>query len=140
MKMETLQKLKEGATILSLVAVPVIVAWGTQVIQNRITEEGTRKDYVTIAIGILTKKKDEQPDIELRQWAVDVVDKNSPVKLPDGLKARLSSGGIRFTSFPVYYGNGVVGFGGAVEADDKARIELKNAIEDAKKKESEKGH
>jgi hypothetical protein len=93
MKLETLHKVKEFAKILALVAVPIIVAWGTQVIQNRIAEEGTRKDYVTLAVGILTKKKDEQPDIELRQWAVEVVDKNSPVPLPASLKERLRVGG-----------------------------------------------
>jgi hypothetical protein len=93
MKLETLHKVKEVAKILALVAVPIIVAWGTQVIQNRIAAEGTRKDYVTLAVGILTKKKDEQPDIELRQWAVEVVDKNSPVPLPASLKERLRVGG-----------------------------------------------
>jgi hypothetical protein len=46
------------------------VAWGTQPIQNDMSEEALKKDYVTLAVGILTKTKDEQPDIELRQWAV----------------------------------------------------------------------
>ena len=98
MKIETLHKLKEGAKIFALVAVPLLVAWGTQVIQNRIAAEGMRKDYVTLAIGILTKKKGEQPDIELRQWAVDIVDKNSPVPLPASLKERLGMGGAAFST------------------------------------------
>jgi hypothetical protein len=96
MKIETLKKAKEVAAIFALVAVPIIVAWGTQMIQNRISEEGMRKDYVALAIGILTKKKDEQPDIELRQWAVEIVDKNSPVHLPASLKTKLGMGGAAF--------------------------------------------
>ena len=71
---------------------PILVAWGRQVIQNRIAAEGMRKDYVTLAVGILTKKKDEQPDIELRQWAVDIVDKNSPAPLPASLKWAANQG------------------------------------------------
>jgi hypothetical protein len=127
-EMETLQKWKEGATIFSLVAVPIIVALGTLAIQKRIAEEGARKDYVTLAIGLLAKKKDEQPDIELRQWAVDVVDKNSPVPLTPSLKAKLSVGGVTFTKL---YGSGVT-------FDDFSRAELAKAIEEMRKREVEK--
>jgi hypothetical protein len=95
MNMETLQKAQVVATIASLVAIPVLIAWGSQSIQSRISEEGMRKDYVTMAVGILTKSKEEQPDIELRQWAVKVIDLNSPVPLPGSLQQKLSVGATR---------------------------------------------
>jgi hypothetical protein len=137
MRMETLQKWKEVATIVSLIAVPVLVAFIPQEIQSHMAEQGARKDYVMLAIGILTKKKDEEPDVELRRWAVDIVDKNSPVKLPDSLKAKLGSGGATIASFPVYFRSGNTEYGAYLAlsgGDDQARADLTKAIQDAVKK------
>ena len=137
MQIETLQKWKELATIISLIAVPLIVATTTEAIQNRIAAESARKDYVALAIGILTKKKDEQPDIELRQWAADIVDKNAPVKLPASLKARLGNGGVWFTTLPVYFSDGATVYG-AQAIDDAARRELEKTIKDAERQQADK--
>ena len=43
MKLETLHKVKEAATIFALIAVPIIVAFGPPVLQNRIGEEAVQK-------------------------------------------------------------------------------------------------
>src|SRR5256885_16380959 len=50
-------------SIFSLVAVPIMVAWGTQVIQNRISEEGDRKStrlnssHLVISYAVFCLKK-----------------------------------------------------------------------------------
>lgn len=48
-------------------------------------------------IGILTKTKEEEPDERLREWGVDVLDKNSPERIPASLKGRLQGGAINLT-------------------------------------------
>ena len=129
MNIELLQKWKDMATIFSLIAVPIIVAVATQAIQNRIAEEGARKDYVTLAIGILTKNKEEQPDIELRQWAVDIVDKSAPVKLSGSLKTKLGNGGATLTVADV-----VSIIGDMKAADERAALPIELVKVTAKKK------
>jgi hypothetical protein len=92
MKLEMLQKAQAIATILSLVAVPIAIAWGAQNIEARNAELGTRKDYVGMALGILAKGSEDKVDLELRQWAVKVIDQYAPAPLPPSLAQRLTSG------------------------------------------------
>jgi hypothetical protein len=90
--LDTLKKCREIATILSLVAIPIVLALAAQSFQARESEAALKKDYVTLAIGILARGKGEEPDVELRQWAVDVVDRNSPVRMPLTLRNKLEKG------------------------------------------------
>jgi hypothetical protein len=60
--------------------------------QQSVATEGIKKDYVTMAIGIL---KDEKiTDAELRGWALSVVRKNSPVALSDQLQTKIVMGAL----------------------------------------------
>lgn len=79
-----LSKAKDLATIISLLAVPLILAVGGWFIQNRIAEQGTRSQYVQIAVGILStspREKGSDEQTALRRWAISVVDLYAPVKL-----------------------------------------------------------
>jgi hypothetical protein len=80
---ERLERWKDGSTILSLLAVPVLLAIGGWLIQQRTADEAGKKEYVQIAVTILREKPD--PDNaqsqELRQWAISIVDRFAPIKL-----------------------------------------------------------
>lgn len=90
MAKDWLDKLKDFAQILSLVAIPLVVAWVGSAIQSAVKEREIRRDYVQIAIGILGAKETTPA---LRSWAVQVLELNSPVPLSLGAQAALTSGG-----------------------------------------------
>lgn len=78
-------------TIFATVAVPLIVWWGTNRVQQAVAEQSIAKDYVALAIEIL-KDPSAKSDAALRRWAVDIVQQNAPVKIPGELRTRLLSG------------------------------------------------
>jgi hypothetical protein len=90
---DRLETFKEIAQIFSLVALPVVLAVGGWLIQNRIATESTRSQYVEIAVGILREppKKGETDDQSLRKWAVSIVDMYAPVRLTPETKEALLS-------------------------------------------------
>ena len=79
------------AATFAAVAVPVVVALAGWQIQTSISHEGVQKDYVQMAIGILSSAKSPE-DKSLRQWAVTVLEKNSPVPFTRDIRANLESG------------------------------------------------
>ena len=97
---EALNKLQSVATILSAVAIPIVIAVVGWQVQSSMSSESIKKDYVQMAIGILrdeSKRNDEQ----MRRWAVDVLNKNSPVPFSRDLQDKLAQGAmIVAPSFP----------------------------------------
>lgn len=59
--------------------------------QRSISEQSLQKEYVSIAISILTKP-DGEIDARLRTWAVDLLNAKSPVKLDAATAEILKSG------------------------------------------------
>ena len=98
LEQEILNKIQSIATILSLIAIPIVIAIVGWYVQASISTEGIKKDYVQIAIGIL-KDNEKQKDDELRKWAVAVLDKNSPVRFSSDLRDKLEKG-VVFVSSP----------------------------------------
>ena len=95
-------KLKAGATVFSLIAVPVVLAVGGWVIQQRIAEQSTRREYVQLALGILRdipdeKNKDAQ---SLRDWAISIVDGYAPIKLTQESKDALRTESLALAPAP----------------------------------------
>lgn len=84
----TLEILQTIATILSLLAIPLITAWFGYGIQKSLSNESIKKDYVQIAVNILSQPKKPNDD-DLRKWAVDVLSKNSPVPFTQNLSKQL---------------------------------------------------
>ena len=69
-----------------------MLAIGGWNIQKTITQQSVSKDYVQIAVSILTQPKSNNPDQELiRYWAVDLLNENSPVN-NDVAIAKLKTG------------------------------------------------
>lgn len=77
--------------VISVIAIPVVLAIGGWSIQNAISNRATNKDYVNLAVSILSKEAVGN-DLDLRIWAVKLLNETSPVKL-DGKAADKLSGG-----------------------------------------------
>lgn len=81
---------KQLAQIASAVAVPIVLAVIGYVVQDSLAEAGLKKDYVQMALTILREQPTKE-NVELRQWAISVLDRNSPVPIPKELKAQLAT-------------------------------------------------
>jgi hypothetical protein len=77
--------------IAATVAVPIIVTWLGVDIQRTIADETNRKDYVMLAVDILSRPPSARSD-PLRVWAVDIIDEKSPVRLPTAVRQGLLTG------------------------------------------------
>lgn len=95
---EALNKVQSIAAIVSSVAIPIVIALVGWWVQSSVSNEGIKKDYLQMAIGIL-KDIEKQKDDEMRKWAVAVLDKNSPVPFSRDLRSKLEEGFV-FVSTP----------------------------------------
>ena len=66
---------------LSIAAIPVVVAVGGWLIQRQLQDQTIRRDYVQLAVSILQSPDPSKVPPEIREWAVDLLDENSPTKL-----------------------------------------------------------
>lgn len=83
---QRLEIIREVATIVGLVAVPVLIAYQGGRIQSQIAEAGLKKEYVQIALGILSAPESKETNDDgpkLRKWAVDLLANYAPVPLPE---------------------------------------------------------
>lgn len=92
---ETLDKAHSLASTISLIVIPVVIAIVGYSIQASISEQNIKKDYVQIAISILADPKTPR-ETDLRNWAVDVLSKNSPVPFTPKLKEKIAQGSSPF--------------------------------------------
>jgi murein L,D-transpeptidase YcbB/YkuD len=84
--------------ILSLIAIPVAIAVVGALIQNSIGKRSVSQQYVQVAVSILTSR--EKVDANLRSWAVDLLDDNSPTPLGMTVKQKLKEGSVTLPSQP----------------------------------------
>jgi hypothetical protein len=89
--MPLLDKAENAAKIFSLVAIPIILAIGGWVVQQRLAESASQQEFVKMAINILNAKPDKET-LFLRDWAVDLLNAYSPVKLNPKAAKALRSG------------------------------------------------
>jgi hypothetical protein len=87
-KARRLESIKDVAQIVSLLAVPLVVAWIGSRVQQSLSESSVRKEYVQMALSILRDEPAKQ-DSSLREWAISVFVSNSPVDVPDSMKKQL---------------------------------------------------
>lgn len=88
MPKDRLDKAKDWAQILSLIAIPLVVAYVGSDIQSGAKERELKRDYVQIATSILGSK-DTSP--ALRSWAVQILEVHSPVRLSREVQTALIS-------------------------------------------------
>jgi hypothetical protein len=87
---DQLEVWKQIAQIVSALAIPVVLALIGFFVQRSLADAGLKKDYVQMALTVL-KEQPNKENAELRQWAIAVLDKNSPVPIPSKLKSQLAS-------------------------------------------------
>jgi len=78
--------------VLAIVAMPVVLAIGGWHVQKQLQSEAVKRDYVQLSISILKERDPAAVKPEIRSWAVDMLQANSPSPLPDDLLLRLKSG------------------------------------------------
>ncbi len=91
-----MEKIERLSKILSAIAIPTIIAWLGWNIQEKISDKNLNRDYVKIAIDILTSENDI--DNSLRIWAVDLLNDNTTTKMNLDAIKKLKSGKIRLPS------------------------------------------
>lgn len=82
------EKIKSIASLLSAIAIPTVLALTGYFVQQSIADDGIKKDYLTMAMGML-KDGGDKLDPELKVWAVSVVSKYSPVPFSSEAKEKL---------------------------------------------------
>ena len=85
--------LEQIARIMSLIAIPVIVAICGWLIQDSLTQRNVGQEYVKLAVSILTEPKDKT-NPALRDWAVDLLNQNSPTRFSAAVMEQLKSGDV----------------------------------------------
>ncbi|MFT3962246.1 hypothetical protein [Propionivibrio sp.] len=88
--LQWLQGAKELAFIVSAIAIPVIVAKIGGDVNSAMKESENRIRYVELAITQLRSSPSPET-AALRDWAVELLDTQSPVKLSTEAKAQLKS-------------------------------------------------
>lgn len=87
-----MENLERNVKIVSAIAVPIIIAIFGWMIQNRISDKNLERDYVQIAVGILTT---EDIDPGLSEWAVELLNAYSQVQMEGPVQKSLKSGELR---------------------------------------------
>lgn len=80
---------------LSIAAIPVVLAVGGWIIQQRLQDQTVSKDYVQLAVSILKEPESSpiKPDrTAMRAWAVKLLNDNSPTKFTPEVSEQLRTG------------------------------------------------
>ncbi len=88
-----LDKLEKISKIASVVAVPVVVAVVGWYIQDSLAKRNVSQEYVKLAVSILKEEKDKVGSA-LRDWAVDLLNENSPTRFSKTVAENLKAGQI----------------------------------------------
>ena len=83
---------EQVAKVLSIVAIPVIVAVVGRRLQDSLSKRTVSQEYVSPAVSIL---KEKESDAGLREWAVDLLNSNSPTQFAPEVSQRLREGVLR---------------------------------------------
>jgi hypothetical protein len=90
-------KLERIARIVSLVAIPIVIAMSGKIIDDTLASREIKQKYVELAVSIL-KADQETKDDSLRKWAVELLDDSSPIKFNSKLVEQLKQGTIPLPS------------------------------------------
>ena len=94
--LDTIEKI---ARTLSIAAIPVVIAVGGWLIQRQLQDQTIRRDYVQLAVSILQNPNPSKVPPEIREWAVDLLNENSPTKLNTKAIQNLKSGAVTLSGF-----------------------------------------
>jgi hypothetical protein len=77
---------------LSIAAIPVVLAVGGWIIQQRLQDQTVSRDYVQLAVSILKEPEGSTIKPEVRAWAVKLLNDNSPTKFTPEVAEQLQTG------------------------------------------------
>jgi hypothetical protein len=83
-----LESLGKVLSVLSSLAVPIVIGVFGWKVQQTISRDSLRKDYTDIALRVLSQAETNNQK-ELREWAVDMLDKNAPLPFTNTVRAQL---------------------------------------------------
>lgn len=92
-----LDKLEQISRIISMLAIPVVLAVIGWFVQVSLTKSSVNQEYVKLAVSILSSPRSKDVDI-LRPWAVELLKLYAPVPLTEEQYNKLKSGEIRLIS------------------------------------------
>jgi hypothetical protein len=75
-----------------MLAIPVVLAFGGWVIQQRLQNQTVSRDYVQLAVSILKEPQTSNVDPQMRTWAVQLLNDNSPTRFNSQVFEQLKSG------------------------------------------------
>lgn len=85
-------RLETISRILSIAAIPILVALVGWLVQRQLQKQSVSKDYVQLAVTILREPDSSNVSVELRSWAVDLLNAYSVVKLGEAVSTVLKAG------------------------------------------------
>ena len=93
-----LESFERISRTVSIAAIPIVVAFGGWIIQRQLQNQTVGAAYVNLAVTILENPDKAKVPNELREWAVDLLNNNSPTKLNAQAVASLKSGTVTLPS------------------------------------------
>jgi len=97
-KKESKPKWESILSSISIAAIPVVIAVGGWLIQRRLQDQAIQRDYVQLSVEILKESDTAKTNVDLRNWAVELLNQNAPVKLNQNVKDQLKSGKVSLPS------------------------------------------
>jgi hypothetical protein len=97
-KKDAWEVLESISRIIAALGIPVVLGVGGWIIQGTVSQQTVSKDYVLLATDILKTKREAGEDGDLRKWAVDLLNRTSPVPLDEATAQQLIKGTITIPS------------------------------------------
>lgn len=93
---QKLSRLLVVSQIISVLAIPVVLALVGFWVQHSLQEQQIKRDYVNLAVSLLLPKKEgeKETSLELRAWATELLNDSSPVKLSNSQAQSLKRDGL----------------------------------------------
>jgi hypothetical protein len=93
-----LESFERISRTVSIAAIPIVLGVGGWFIQRQLQNQTVGAAYVNLAVTILENPDTTKVPKELREWAVDLLNDNSPTKLNEKAVASLKSGAVTLPS------------------------------------------
>lgn len=99
-----LERIERLSKIFSIAAIPVLLAVFGWIVQDRLATRHVNREYVQLAVSILSNPETSEIDRPLRGWAVDLLNAHSPVRFGVDLSEKLKDGkiGLQPSVFPFH--------------------------------------
>ena len=78
--------------VASIALIPVVLAVGGWIIQQRLQDRTLNKDYVQLAVTILKEPEKPGDKKDMKRWAVKLLNDNSPTKFSEEVSEQLTNG------------------------------------------------